>query len=286
MSLMTQDSIRQHYEGAWQTKSDAAADLSEISYSNPVEDAVLYPIYRQALADLRATVTGGDVLDVGSGSGRWIRFFLEHFTPARLVGVDYTAASVGLLRKWFPADQGRSTTLDFAQADITAADLDLGRRFDLINIANVLFHIPEQDKFERALANLAKHVKPTGLVVTTEYLPRTSMRTPWMLVRDRYSFEQSVARAGLRVVAVKASAVFANDPMGIDGPDAGPRGHFNNVRQLFQTLSASVGGTDGPAYLVKMYAEVERAVLAFCKERVPDIDMPSQKLVFLAPAEG
>jgi SAM-dependent methyltransferase len=281
---MTQDAIREHYEGAWKTKSDAADDLSQISYSNPVEDAILYPVYRQMLADLRAKVTGGDVLDVGAGSGRWVRFFLEHFAPARLHGVDFAAASVDLLRKWFRPNQGRPTLLTFDQADITAPDLDLGRRFDLINIANVLFHVPEQDKFERALANLARHVKPDGLIVTTEYLPRTSMRTEWMLVRDRYSFEQSVAKAGLRVVAVKAFAVFTNDPMGIDGPDAGARGHFMRVRQMFQALSSAVGGTDGPAFLQQTYAEVERAVLSFCRERVPDVDMPSQKLVFLAPA--
>lgn len=283
---MTQDAIREHYEGAWKDKSDAAADLSQIGYSNPVEDAVLYPVYRQMLADLKAKVTGGDVLDVGSGSGRWVRFFLEQFAPASFTGVDYTTASVDLLRKWFPADQGRPTNLAFDRVDITEAGLELGRRFDLINIANVLFHVPEADKFERALANLARHVKPDGLIVTTEYLPRTSMRTEWMLVRDRYTFEAAVARAGLRVVAIKAFAIFTNDPMGLDGPDGGPRGLFNQVRQRFQALASAVGGTDGPAFLQQTYADVERAILSFCRERVPDVDMPSQKLVFLAPANG
>jgi SAM-dependent methyltransferase len=283
---MTQDSIRRHYESAWQTKNDAAADLSEIAYSNPVEDAVLYPIYRQMIADLKIRMTGGDVLDVGAGSGRWIRFFLEHFRPRRLVGADYTAASVELLRKWFPAEAAASTNLQFRHADISDPSLDFGRQFDLINIANVLFHIPEQDKFERALANLAKHVRPDGLIATTEYMPRTAMRTDWMLVRDRYSFEKSVRAAGLRVVAIRAFGVFANDPMGLDGPDDGPRGHFHQVRSRFQTLADSIGGADGAAFVVQTLADLERAVLSFCRERVPDVDMPSQKLVFLAPAGG
>ena len=281
---MTQDCIRTHYEGAWKEKSDGATDLSQITYSSPIEDAVLYPLYRRMIADLKIRVDGGDVLDVGSGAGRWIRFFLEHFAPRSLTGADYTRASVDLLEKWFPAERVGETRLAFGQVDITAADLDLGRRFDLINIANVLFHIPEEDKFTRALANLANHLADGGTVVTTEYLPRTSIRTQWMLVRDRYLFERAVAAAGMRIVAVKAFGVFANDPMGIDGPDAGTRGQFNKVRAMINALGAGGKGQASEQFVINFLTDIERAVLGFCAERVPDIDMPSQKLVFLCKA--
>ena len=66
----------------------------ELSYSNPVEDGVLYPIYEQLIRDLKIEVNGGWILDIGSGSGRWVRFFLERFKPAKLVGIDYTRASL------------------------------------------------------------------------------------------------------------------------------------------------------------------------------------------------
>src|SRR4051812_37559178 len=158
---MTQQCIREHYEGAWKTKSDSAADVSQIAYSSPIEDAIVYPLYRKMIADLKIKATGGDVLDVGSGSGRWIRFFLEHFRPRKLVGADYTLASVELLRKWFPTSS--QTQLEFRHADITDPKLDLGgQTFDLIIIANVLFHIPEQELFTNALSNLVRHVKPDG----------------------------------------------------------------------------------------------------------------------------
>ena len=281
---MTQQSIRNHYEGAWKAKSDGAANVSQIAYSSPVEDAVMYPVYRRMIADHKLNVTGGKVLDVGAGSGRWIRFFLENFRPAKLVGADYTLASVELLRKWFPASDSAPTQLDFRHADITDPKLDLGEtNFDLINIANVLFHIPEQELFANALTNLRKLVARSGVIATTEYLPRTSMRTEWMLVRDRYSFERAVEAAGLRIVAIKAFGVFANDPMGIDGPDSGPRGQFMKVRGMMNALMSSVQGEQNTRFMVNFFTDIERAVLSFCQERVPDIDMPSQKLVLLAP---
>lgn len=98
MPLMQED-IRRHYEQAWKQIDDNAQDESALAYSNAVEDAVLYPLYQRLLDDLKITVNGGKVLDVGAGSGRWIRFFIQHFTPAFLMGVDFTAASIELLKR-------------------------------------------------------------------------------------------------------------------------------------------------------------------------------------------
>src|SRR5215212_8294392 len=113
---MTQECIREHYEGAWKDKSDGATDLSQITYSSPIEDAIVYPLYKRMIASLKIKADGGDVLDVGSGSGRWIRYFLENFSPRSLTGADYTRASVELLKKWFPAERVGATNLGFRQA--------------------------------------------------------------------------------------------------------------------------------------------------------------------------
>jgi SAM-dependent methyltransferase len=282
---MTQQCIQRHYEGAWKTQSDAATNLRDIAYSSPIEDAIVYPLYRQMIADLRLKATGGDVLDIGSGAGRWIRFFLENFSPKKLVGADYTQGSIDLLNKWFPDGSAPQTDLSFRLADITSPTLDFGQQFDLINIANVLFHIPEADLFNNAIANLKKHVKRDGMIVTTEYLPRAPVRTQWMLVRDRYHFEQTIKQAGLRIVAIKAFNIFANDPMGIEGPDDGPRGDFNKVRAMIRSLgAANAASAETTGFVINFLTEIEKAILHFCADRIPDIEMPSQKLVFLAPA--
>jgi SAM-dependent methyltransferase len=281
---MTQDDIRRHYESNWSsaaTKADSAAGLA---YSNPVEDAVLYPIYERLLRDLQVRVTGGRVLDVGAGSGRWVRFLLERFQPQLLMGIDFTQAAVDLLRRWSPSTL--ETRVVFERGDITDPALSLGEPgpFDLINIANVLFHIPEQEKFTAALRNLAGLVAPSGRIVTTEYLPRTSMRTEWMLVRSRYEFQAAVESAGLKIVDVRAASFFANDPMGIDGPDSHGRAQFAQVRAAHQMVLNSKMDEASRAFFRDLFIMVERAAMAFCAERVAPIDMPSQKLVVLARA--
>lgn len=275
---MTQQDILTHYESQWKTKSDKASDPEGVKYSNPVEDAVLYPDYERLIADLNLKADGGRVLDVGSGSGRWVRFFLERYKPTLLMGVDFSEASVALLKRWHESD---TTPLEFRQADITKPGLDLGGAFDLINVANVLFHIPEPDLFNAALGNLARLVAPAGHIVTTEYLPRCTMRTEWMMVRSRYEFEAAARAAGLRISAVRAFSFFSNDPLGLDGPDDGPRRQFNTVRAYVHKLLGSELDPSSRKFFIDFLAEIERAALGFARERIADVDMPSQKLVVL-----
>ena len=284
---LTQDDIRQHYEQEWKTKSEAAIDPAHLRYSNPVEDAVLYSAYEHLINDLNLAANGGRILDVGSGSGRWVRFFLERFTPRELVGIDYTQASVELLRQWHPS--GPSPRIRFELADITDPALDRGaiaggEAFDLVNIANVLFHVPEHDKFMHALRNLAALVSAAGRIVTTEYLPRSTVRTNWMLVRSRYDFEAALGAAGLCIVDIRATTFFANDPMGLDGPDQSVRGRFQKVRAEIQAINRGLADGSSRAFFTQFLIDLEECLLAYCGERIAPIDFPSQKLVVLARA--
>lgn len=281
---MTQVDIRDHYEVAWKDQASRARTIDDLAYSSPVEDAVIYPIYTQLLADHAREPDSKRVLDVGSGSGRWIGFFLKHYRPSRLLGIDYTQASVDLLQRWRKdrPEAEIAASVDFRQASITQPRLDLGETFDFINIANVLFHIPEPDLFMNALHNLRNHLAADGCVITTEYLPRVTMRTNWMLVRSRYDFEKACAEAGFRIAAIRASSFFSNDPMGLDGPDTAGRQHFNAVRQRAQTLMTHPDASVAKA-ATELMIDIERATLTFAKERVAELDLPSQKLVMLVP---
>jgi SAM-dependent methyltransferase len=281
MPLMQED-IRQHYEREWKQSDETANDDTGLIYSNPIEDAVLYPIYQQLLADLKVKVNGGKVLDVGAGSGRWVRYFTQRFQPALLIGIDFTQASIDLLQRRYSNVPKIPTA--FRTADLTQPGLELGERFDLINVMNVLFHIPEADRFATALTNLARHITSDGRIVTTEYLPRMTMRTNWMLVRSRYDFEAAIAAAGLRIVGIKASSIYCNDPLGLDGHDAGLRGQFNLVRAEINQILALAMNATAKAFFVKFLSDMESSVLNFCKERLADVEMPSQKLVVLAAA--
>lgn len=288
---MTQDDIRSYYREHWSSANEAqqAGTQSALSYSSPIEDAVIYPVYEQLIADLGIRMNDASVLDIGSGSGRWIRFLLERFTPKTLTGIDFAESSVMLLNEW-SAGLDTETDISFQAADISEPGLQLSNTpdagYDTINIANVLFHIPEADKFQNALRNLASLIADDGRIITTEYLPRTSMRTQWMAVRSRYEFEQACTSVGLRIADTRACSFFSNDPMGIDGPDDATRKHFYQVRALTKQLLDGVNNDQSRAFITQLFAEIEHACLEFCSERIAQQDMPAQKLVVLRKVES
>lgn len=285
MALLTQSDIRDQYTKIWAEEKKRSDAGTPSLYCTNAEELLVQPVYLEMLRDLKVFVgnSQGAVLDVGCGAGRWVKFLMECVKPGSILGVDITQQSVDLIQSRLQSSA--DTSLTFRVADITQKDLDLGlASFDLINIANVLFHIPEHDLFFRALENVRHHLKPGGVAFTTEYLPRTDMRTPWMQVRSRYNFEKLAAKAGLRIVDIRAFTIFNNDPMGLDGPDDGPRYRFNIVRHQMQQLYSGITDPKARVFLDELQANIDRAVLAFCKERIADIDLPSQKLVALAAA--
>jgi SAM-dependent methyltransferase len=277
---MTQQDIQTYYREHW-GENTASEDAASLAYSSPIEDAVIYPIYNKLIQDL--AINTNRILDIGCGSGRWTRFFLDRFTPQSICGLDFAESSVAVLSDWSKTINTQAQ-LSFHHADITATSLPIEGRFDLINIANVLFHIPEQDKFEQALKNIAALLAEGGRAVTTEYLPNASMRTNWMLVRSRYEFEAACKRAGLEIADIRACSFFSNDPMGIDGPDDATRAKFNKVRDFTQQLLSSVADDNSRSVLITFLSQIDAACLDYCNHHIAQIDMPAQKLVVLRAA--
>jgi ubiquinone/menaquinone biosynthesis C-methylase UbiE len=279
---MTQDDIRRHYETDWAARRQQAGDGTVVEYCDPVQEAVDHAVLDNLIGEMHIKVDGGRVLDIGSGSGRFIRFFLDRFAPAHLTGFDFTEASVELLRSTFGPVS--NTPCEFIRGDITDPDLDLPGGYDVINIGHVLFHIPENDKYIRALHNLAKLVAKDGHIITTEYLPRTSMRTQWMQVRSRYEFDAALKAVGLRTVQVRSSSFFSSDPMGIDGLDDGTRGLFNTVKANMLQIRQTPMNDASRQFFTQYMVNIELAALAYLHERVAEVDHPSKKFVVIARA--
>jgi SAM-dependent methyltransferase len=152
-----------------------------------------YRALHRALRRLKLTARGESLLDVGVGSGAYIRFW-QRAGVAGIAGLDITAASVNLLSSSYPA-------LEFRQADICAPDLAIDREWDIVTAFDVLFHVTDDDGFSAAIANLAKLTKPGGWVILSDGFcdnPLGPFYHEYHRTRDHYVRELS--RAGLRTV--------------------------------------------------------------------------------------
>jgi SAM-dependent methyltransferase len=118
-------------------------------------------IFRRLTEALPIDVRSASVLDVGSGTG----FYLERWLEAGVsdvVGSDITSVAVERIRAKLPQ-------LTIEQLDMGAAmRTPVPRRFDIVSMFDVLFHIVDDTAYRNAFANAALLVRPGGYFVFSE----------------------------------------------------------------------------------------------------------------------
>lgn len=142
---------------------------------------------------------GVDVLDVGCGVGRWSLQLAEQGN--RVTGVDISPAMIALAKRR-AAEAGIES--EFLVQDV--AFLDLHKQFDFVLAVTVLQHILHGPHLEAAIRNLARHLKPNGVLVLLEVAPSkptTTCNSAVFEARSLASYEQMLRNVGLRIVATR-----------------------------------------------------------------------------------
>jgi SAM-dependent methyltransferase len=128
------------------------------AWFNQVIDNLQFSALRRALA-LAAVVPGARFLDVGCGTGRWVRRYGElGFSP---VGVDATIGMLQIARAHdtrAPLTTGLAQSLPFCDA-----------AFDCLSDITVVQHIPYEFQ-SRALQEMVRVIKPGGRMILMEVI--------------------------------------------------------------------------------------------------------------------
>lgn len=148
----------------WEQRLSGSFNLRGVGHRNFSEgyNRSLYHRKTQCLERAMAgvPVEGKQVLDVGCGTGFFVDWYLRHGATVR--GIDITEVSISQLRERFAGS-------DFRTLDIGAPDYSVDRQFDIVNMWDVIYHIVVPDAFDRALANIAKSLRPGGLFLLTDW---------------------------------------------------------------------------------------------------------------------
>jgi len=124
----------------------------------------MYAVRRRVFRRLvRAHVAIGPdsrVLDVGSGTGFYLDLWRE-LGAGRIEGSDMTENATRRLREARPGTP-------IHRADISDADQLPDGPYDVISAMDVLFHVTDDDAYERAIANLSGLLRPGGSLVMSE----------------------------------------------------------------------------------------------------------------------
>lgn len=198
-----------------QTISPEIGEAASRYHYNAVENSII-----QYLA-LHPPAPGASVLDIGSGAGHWIDFYRTVFAAGRFVAVEISGPDVETLRRRFHGAD--PTAVRVVEADVSDVGFDLGERFDIVNAIGVMFHIVDDDRWERGVRNLAAHLADDGVVIVggqfghvthnvqfhgaddyASFDELRATRTPVALVnkriRSRRRWDRAARAAGLEIV--------------------------------------------------------------------------------------
>lgn len=177
-------------------------------------------VKRILLANGLSDLTGRSVLDVGSGTGYWLDFW-RGLAPRAITGLDFTEVSVKQLRARFPDDV-------ILRADISESlPIADSQHFDIMSVFDVFLHITNNAKFERALANLAKHAASRSWLIISDAIISDAQYTAPVFrdqareqdvnrssrVRTLPDYVEALARHGFQVVRVYPATVILSAPL-------------------------------------------------------------------------
>ena len=161
---------------------------------------VLERVLRENAVELR----GRDVLDVGCGTGFFTAWYLAH--GAHVTGLDIAPTSVERLRARHPEAR-------FVLADVGEQAPE--GRFDVVNAFDVLYHITDDERWERAVRNLARAVKPGGLLLLTDTFSDPRRLEAHNRMRPLTRYRAVLEAEGLEPGSLHPTHVLLNRELGV-----------------------------------------------------------------------
>lgn len=152
-------------------------------------------------------LAGRRVLDVGCGTGFFTAFYLNH--GAQVTGLDITEASIQRLRERFP----QATFMRADVSDTRPEGVPEGA-YDLVNAFDVLYHVTDDQRWSRAVRNLAGVVAPGGRILITDTFDRAEGEAEHNTMRPLSAYQSVLEGAGLVVGGLTPTHVLLNRHLG------------------------------------------------------------------------
>ncbi len=163
-------------------------------------------VFKRALKLARLDVANAKVIDFGSGTGFYIRNWME--TGCKdLCGSDLTEVAVKNLSSEFP-------TVSFQQIDIGAERIPVApSSYDAASCFDVLFHVVDDVCYDRAILNIATSLKKDGVFLYSDNLLLRAFDVTHQVGRTEATIVEKLKEHGFEIEARIPMFVLMNDPV-------------------------------------------------------------------------
>lgn len=186
--------------------------VGHLSYGRPYNEwlyRVRKNVFLRQLRRLLVQLPQAEVLDIGSGTGFWLRTW-KAVGVRSVVGSDLARVAVQNLRTENPGTE----VLEIDITDEATVRGLVGRQFDLISAFDVLFHIVDEKRFASAIANIAELLRPGGYFFFSDcLLHRRSRHAKHEVDRTLEDFKRELHARDLEICSRVPVFVLMNTPI-------------------------------------------------------------------------
>jgi SAM-dependent methyltransferase len=222
-------------------------------------------VFLHKMKSMHVDFSNIDILDIGSGTGFYIDLWKE-LGAKRVVGTDITNIAVRNLKQKYPNNE-------FYQVDIGDDDvknLD-ERKYDIVSAFDILFHIVDDKRYDKAFKNIYSLLNPKGIFVFSEnFLHRNAIRSIHQVSRPLDIIEKILLQNGFEIVERCPMFVLMNAPIDTNLPII--KGLWKVIR-LSLNYCGEIGGlvTGGILYpleltLVSLMKESPTTEMMICRK--------------------
>jgi SAM-dependent methyltransferase len=251
----------------WEARLAAASGLQGVGFMGMGQEVnnamyqVRVDVFRRTVSAQLPSFAGLRVLDTGSGTG----FYVDQWRALGVkdvCGSDLTATAVNALRSSIPG-------VHFEQWDASDPMLPFEGQFDAISCMDMLFHIVDDRKFEQALSNFRRMLKPGGLLVFSDnFIHGPITRSEHFVGRDLRTYQDALERVGFGPVTRKPMFVLLNYPADSNSPILHRWwGWLQQVAQRSHARAGRIARAVIPLerWLVRLRSEGPSTEIAYCR---------------------
>jgi 2-polyprenyl-3-methyl-5-hydroxy-6-metoxy-1,4-benzoquinol methylase len=171
-------------------------------------------VFLSEIKKITGDISKQNVLDIGSGTGFYVDIWKRQ-GAGKITGIDITQSSVSQLKVKYPE-------YEFHQDDIGSETFKTDRygKYDVISCMDVLFHIIDDKRFEKAIENIANLLTKNGIFIYSAlYLRNRDVMRGESQVCRTYDYLQKVfEKNGLQLVVYRPFLYLTNKPLDSRNP--------------------------------------------------------------------
>ncbi len=164
-------------------------------------------IFKRVLNKLGLPFTELSVFEIASGTGFYTEI-LRELKVNKIIGSDITNAVVNKLGEEF-------SEMSFYKQDIGGELRDelKEQKFDLITAIDMMFHITDDPRYQKAFHNANYLLEKNGYFIFTENLPIFNKPGDVQTIRSKDKIFKFLEESNLEIVKVVPNTLFLNEPL-------------------------------------------------------------------------